>query len=469
VEDTGVRRILAIVIVAALLSAAAPAQQQIYGVGPAPRDASPMVGANGYNAPIPSRYQPNYGNLFITGNVRGGKDFRGFVPYDSPTQFGAPLGSDRLRSFQRESVGVMDVRQGQTFGQPIPYYHPSSTVLPLPALEAGLNIPGSSEPRYPSLLPATNLEARRVPMISDPVLTGVGLPPLPEGIRETDVLVPPVLARPTPTAEPQLPLLPGEEERQLPERTLERELMLEELEAALEEESPVEPMIGPLAEPEGPEGVPSPARPEQGFGQMLQQAERAAAGGPVQVIREPAAEGEAPLPPAAPPVLPRAGVQPQQAVLSTLAEPGGEPVAQLMTAGQRQMGGGRYLEAAALFRQAQAVQPDHIPAVLGQVNALLAAGELRNAAGLLEQLLARHPELVYLEYDGRNLMGGKTIVDRRLEQVRQLIRRDEVGREVLLLAGYVELLAGNPQPAYELLGRAGLIHYAAPTTQPNRP
>ena len=66
-------------------------------------------------------------------------------------------------------------------------------------------------------------------------------------------------------------------------------------------------------------------------------------------------------------------------------------------------------------------------------------------------------------------MGGKTIVDRRLEQVRQLIRRDEVGREVLLLAGYVELLAGNPQPAYELLGRAGLIHYAAPTTQPNRP
>ena len=43
-------------------------------------------------------------NLPITGNVLGGKHFRGNIPYDSTTSFGAPLGSTSLDSFLRYSA-----------------------------------------------------------------------------------------------------------------------------------------------------------------------------------------------------------------------------------------------------------------------------------------------------------------------------------------------------------------------------
>lgn len=43
-------------------------------------------------------------NQVITGNVGGGKHFRGSIPYNSVTSFGAPLGSTRLDSFLRYSA-----------------------------------------------------------------------------------------------------------------------------------------------------------------------------------------------------------------------------------------------------------------------------------------------------------------------------------------------------------------------------
>ncbi|MEN6427061.1 MAG: hypothetical protein ABFE13_17035 [Phycisphaerales bacterium] len=66
------------------------------------------------------------GNLAITGNVGGGKHFRGGVPYRSTTSFGAPLGSTSLDSFLRYSA----VPEGQA-GYPqnySPFYSPTRTV-----------------------------------------------------------------------------------------------------------------------------------------------------------------------------------------------------------------------------------------------------------------------------------------------------------------------------------------------------
>jgi len=65
-------------------------------------------------------------NLPITGNVGGGKHFRGSIPYNSTTAFGAPLGSTSLDSFLRYSA----VPQAQS-GYPrnySPYYSPTGTV-----------------------------------------------------------------------------------------------------------------------------------------------------------------------------------------------------------------------------------------------------------------------------------------------------------------------------------------------------
>jgi hypothetical protein len=67
----------------------------------------------------------NSGNLLITGNVAGGKHFRGSVPYRSTTSIGAPLGSTTLDSFMRytEPTDFGSGSQGYSV-----FYSPTGTV-----------------------------------------------------------------------------------------------------------------------------------------------------------------------------------------------------------------------------------------------------------------------------------------------------------------------------------------------------
>jgi tetratricopeptide (TPR) repeat protein len=74
------------------------------------------------------------GNLVITGNVANGMQFRGVVPYNSPTSFYAPASSlghtsAGLDSFLRDSVGSQDFGQHSSGGL-TPYYSPTWTVTP---------------------------------------------------------------------------------------------------------------------------------------------------------------------------------------------------------------------------------------------------------------------------------------------------------------------------------------------------
>jgi len=66
------------------------------------------------------------GNLIITGNVAGGIHFRGAVPYQATTDFGAAIGSSSLDSFLRHSASSGDF--GTLSGRYTPYYSPSGTV-----------------------------------------------------------------------------------------------------------------------------------------------------------------------------------------------------------------------------------------------------------------------------------------------------------------------------------------------------
>ncbi|OHB60661.1 MAG: hypothetical protein A2167_04605 [Planctomycetes bacterium RBG_13_46_10] len=84
----------------------------------------------------------NSSNLVITGNVTGGKHFRGQVPYSSPTNFRAQLGSSSLDSFLRysepDSIGgsadlgrYQGAYSGPSFSSPgryRPFFSPSGTV-----------------------------------------------------------------------------------------------------------------------------------------------------------------------------------------------------------------------------------------------------------------------------------------------------------------------------------------------------
>ena len=71
------------------------------------------------------------GNLVITGNVANGMQFRGVVPYNSPTSFYAPASSLRhtsagLDSFLRDTAGSQNF--GTSSGGLTPYYSPTWTV-----------------------------------------------------------------------------------------------------------------------------------------------------------------------------------------------------------------------------------------------------------------------------------------------------------------------------------------------------
>ena len=69
----------------------------------------------------------NTSNLVVTGNVGGGKHFRGVVPYNAITDFGGRLGSTSLDSFLRRSAGSGDFGR-YTGGVFEPYYSPTGTV-----------------------------------------------------------------------------------------------------------------------------------------------------------------------------------------------------------------------------------------------------------------------------------------------------------------------------------------------------
>lgn len=71
------------------------------------------------------------GNLVVTGNVANGMQFRGVVPYNSPTSFSSPASSlghtsGGMDSFLRDSAGPQN--SGTSSGGLTPYYSPTWTV-----------------------------------------------------------------------------------------------------------------------------------------------------------------------------------------------------------------------------------------------------------------------------------------------------------------------------------------------------
>jgi len=86
------------------------------------------------------------GNLVVTGNVAGGRHFRGSVPYTAGTDVAAALGSSSLDSFLRRSAAP--VQSELTAGRNTPFYSPTGTVSRI--------MPGSTAvmvPHYGSLKP----------------------------------------------------------------------------------------------------------------------------------------------------------------------------------------------------------------------------------------------------------------------------------------------------------------------------
>jgi len=135
-------------------------------------DASNRLGSGGLNYARPA-YDFNAGNRLMTGNVAGGRGFRGFSPISNPnalflgsnllyqesgsglsslssSQLTSILPSDQLSAFRRDSYNLTDYRR-QSLGWGVgrtdylPYYSSSSTVTNTGAIVSGRNRVGTSQ------------------------------------------------------------------------------------------------------------------------------------------------------------------------------------------------------------------------------------------------------------------------------------------------------------------------------------
>jgi hypothetical protein len=104
-------------------------------------------------SPNPVDNSGSMGNMIITGNVQAGKHFRGPVPYQSTTDFRAPLGSASLDSFLRYSAGSED--DGGYNEAYRPFYSPTGTVSTIRPGQsiADLSWPASTKLRTNAELP----------------------------------------------------------------------------------------------------------------------------------------------------------------------------------------------------------------------------------------------------------------------------------------------------------------------------
>src|SRR3954447_23422020 len=85
----------AVLVAGSILSTALPASAQYRRQDGNALDANRRLGSNGTNDEAGDRGGSRVtGNQIVTGNVTGGREFRGPVGYRDPSEFRGPLGTD---------------------------------------------------------------------------------------------------------------------------------------------------------------------------------------------------------------------------------------------------------------------------------------------------------------------------------------------------------------------------------------
>jgi hypothetical protein len=421
-------------------------------------DASPQIGTGGYNSPVQS-FRPNltggFGNLYITGNVTAGRQFRGFVPYSDPTQFHAPLGSNALRSFEGDAPNISRIERGYQSGQGVPYYFRSSTLLPLSAQTQGLALPGTSAPRYQTQAQSESYGLKAT--LSPQTREGFNLP---QNLKPADILIPSVLS--SENAQRQMgytePMVPSAVERPIPREKP-------------QEQAPPETVVLPqqmIEQPQSPEELEKEA-PKDYSAWLSLQAEKAEKPqiivGPqdefAEIAKRLVVEGKYSTTQKALPPQPGEGKSKKLSggktpVVSELTGHGKDPFSHSMRTAQKLILQGRYYDAYQQYSEALSLKAGDPLAVFGQANALIGAGELRSAAGYLEQGMNKFPKFIRLQIEGSRLLGGRSILERRKEQLETLVEKSN-DRELNLLLGYLELLSGDRQRGLQRISESGLV------------
>jgi hypothetical protein len=449
-------------------------------------DANYLIGSGGINS---VRRADRYldGNLLITGQVTGGFEFRGRVPYAGADQLRLELPSAGLDNFIRGSAGLDQVQSGGLYG-PSPYLSPQRTVLGPSGIASGLTRPGTSVPQ------SAYVSAEQARQLIDSAVQAY-TPLLPELSRQlrVDALVPSAVevtpglrpgALPTaerlqagairPTASTLFGILREQDKQRLAEELTEAERIRRERSVGEPLEARVE---APLPSPGPPTGRQPPAetpRPEPGepakpqlpqpgqdvFVDMLlalrqiRQAQEAGAQPPEEQpprraqkrpgeTEEEQAQQEAALEQTR-----------ERLILHGLAGGGKDLLNLRLARAQKLLAEGKYYEAAGQYELASVagsgVSPADPRAWLGAALAFFAADEPLTSGYYLEQAMKRFPPLMEVAVDVKGLLGEK-IVSLRIGQLEARIKQagEKADASLVFLAGFIRSARGEPQAARE--------------------
>lgn len=434
-------------------------------------DANYLIGSGGYNS-VRQANRAIDGNLYVTGQVTGGFQFRADVGYVGPDQFRLDVPSAALGDFVRGSAGLDRILSGRMYG-PSMYFSPERTVVGTSAIAGGFTLPGTSAP-LPDYIPAQAARPLRDSTVEayKPVAGSLGerlrINPLvgplePLSVPSSrDLLAELSVVRPTASA--LFGVVSRRDGQRLAEELGEQQAAEGQRQAG-EPVEPIEPM-GQTGFPQQPllpgqEEPPAPQLPQTGQDVLLElllEAQQMAA----EEARRKAAERVKPKEPPADETEQAGGPeQPaslaeerskqaledarERLMLRELTARSRDMYNRNMSAAKKALADGRHYRAATHYELAIILNRTDPRAYVGRAAALFAADEPRSSAVQFRDAMKRFPVLkrTSLNLDG---LLGKRLVDRQLTRLEKRIAE---GREASLvyLAAFVWAGRGQTQEA----------------------
>jgi tetratricopeptide (TPR) repeat protein len=446
------------------------------------------------------------GNLLVTGNVRGGRYFRGVVPYRASTDFGAYVPSSSLDSFSRDSAGSEDYGRFSTGYKQ--YYSPYKQYYSL-TRTVTTTMPGYSVVIRP---PTTNIDGRtaqadivetllprRTAMLNPEAAISLRrLRPMSMTLEELEKLISSEIAtysKPSRLTDQQYQAQIEQFKRdlnQLSDATAELKESLTTRDDSLSLSTERKPGVDVLQQLEiptqeeqvGEEGVETsviePWEPDKQldvYEQMkrqldnLQEAlEQSLARQQAEDAAESKKESEEPeeQTPESSQAQRLAGIDLSATrakdilgSYETFASFSEDKFNQHMRAAELYLKQGKYYRAADAYTLASVYKPDDPLAYAGKSHALFASGEYMSSALFLSRALQIFPEYAQFKIDLEAMVGGRDKLETRVVDVEEWLDRSSAPELHFLLA-YVYHQMGRPQRAKEAIDAAYEVMPEAP-------
>ncbi len=435
-------------------------------------------------------------NLVVTGNVGGGRHFRGVVPYNAVTDFGGTLGSTTLDSFLRRSG-----QRGFYGGGLTPFYSQTQTVTTLVPGRPG--IVKASVSRLgaaggdTALPPLSSSYIKPLPPMAD----SSGLRKVPTGLSIADTTVPvrDVRLRPMGMTAQELEQILGSQEyrpgitpkpgeagderyqqqieryqrdlRVVADKATELKQRLEGAEDSLrpvferkEKAQILKPFetkapVKQTKQDEGDDIYEQMKADVEKLQQSMQTAQQQRDEKKAAKDKKIGAEKEAPQPKLSQAErLNKAGLSAARArtILGehkTFAAYSDDKFNRFLKAAEGYLKSGRYYRAADAYTLASIYKSDDPLAYAGKSHALFAAGEYMSSALFLARALVIFPEYAWFKIDIEQMVGDRDTLENRIADIRQCLEASGAGELEFLLA-YVYYQMGRADAAGEAIDAA---------------